>query len=91
MVVGQPAADELLKGALVSVIIKAIKQTGFGPNLGLGLYVNTTFPLPTASDAFGRVSPPMLPALPAGTAVPAVAAAKLGAYSRFRQRYGGRF
>jgi hypothetical protein len=90
-VLGAPASEELLKGALVSTIIKAIKTAGFGSNVGLGMYVNTTFPLPTASDAFGRI--PLLPAvgIPATGMTPTGHGAKLGAYNRFRTRYGGRF
>lgn len=88
MVLGQPASEELLKGALVATIIKALKQSGMGSALGLGLYVNTTFPLPTASDAFGRVVP-MLPPAPPGTGRQGTGT--MGAYNRFRTRYGGRF
>lgn len=97
MAVGQPASEEILKGALVSTIIKTLKQIGVGPNLGLGLYVNTQFPLPTASDAYGRV--PLSPMLgvpatgltPTGQGAPVMVPKALGAYNRFRTRYGGRF
>jgi hypothetical protein len=92
-VLGQPASEELLKGALVATIIKALKQTGMASNIGLGMYVNTQFPLPTASDAFGRI--PLMPAvgIPATGLTPTGhgAAKQLGAYNRFRTRYGGRF
>lgn len=98
-VIGQPASEELLKGALVSTIIKAIKQAGYGGNLGLGMYINTNFPLPTASDAYGRL--PLLPGVgmpatgltPTGAGAPGtlLAPKALGAYNRFRTRYGGRF
>jgi hypothetical protein len=60
-VLGQSVGDELMKGALVSTIIQALKAAGVGSNIGLGMYVNTTFPLPTASDAYGRV--PMSPGM----------------------------
>lgn len=83
MVLGAAAAEELLKGALVATIIKAVKQAGFGSSLGLGMYVNSNFPLPTASDAYGRVVPMLPPARPSG--------GKLSGYNRFRSRYGARF
>lgn len=83
MVLGAAAAEELLKGALVATIIKAVKTAGFGGSLGLGMYVNSNFPLPTASDAYGRVVPMLPPAPPAGK--------HLGAYRRFGARYGARF
>jgi hypothetical protein len=100
---GPPVGDELLKGSLVSVIIKTLKQAGMAGNLGLGMYINTTFPLPTASDAFGRVPLNPMTGAPAtmltptgaggpGTYLAPIGAPKaLGAYSRFRTRYGGRY
>jgi hypothetical protein len=79
MALGAAAAEELLKGGLVATIIKAIKQSGFGSSLGLGLYQTSAFTLPTSSDAYGRVLP-MLPAAPA-------VRAGLGGYQRFRSRF----
>jgi hypothetical protein len=98
-VVGQGPSEELLKGALVATIIKALKQAGYAGNLGLGMYINTTFPLPTASDAYGRiplapmVGAPATALTPTGAGAPGtlLAPKALGAYNRFRTRYGGRF
>jgi hypothetical protein len=104
-VLGSSAGDELLKGALVSTIIQALKAAGLSGNLGLGMYVNTTFPLPTASDAYGRIplapmtGAPATAMTPTGAGAPGtylapstMAQAKaLSGYSRFRTRYGGRF
>lgn len=81
---GASASEELLKGGLLAAFFKAIKQTGLNVP-GLGLYVNSTFPLPTSSDAYGRVSPPVL-ALPPGSKTLS------GLYGgRFRSRYQTRF
>ena len=82
MVAGESAAEEVLKGGLAATIIKAIKQAGFGNSLGLGSYVQNYFPLPTSSDAYGRVAPPIA-ALPAA----AVPSKGMAGYQRFRSRY----
>lgn len=81
MVAGESAAEEILKGGLAATIIKAIKTSGFGGSLGLGSYVQSYFPIPTASDAYGRVAPPIA-ALPA-----AVPSKGMAGYQRFRSRY----
>ena len=80
-VAGAPASEELLKGGILATLLKTVKQTGISVP-GLGTYVNSYFPLPTSSDAFGRASAPiaMLPA-PSG---------KL-AGMRYRSRYQTRF
>jgi hypothetical protein len=99
-VLGQGPGEELLKGALVATIIKALKAAGYAGNIGLGMYINTQFPLPTASDAYGRIPlTPFAAGIPATGLTPTGAGAPgtllapkaLGAYNRFRTRYGGRF
>lgn len=82
MVAGESAAEEVLKGGLAATIIKAIKQAGFGGSLGLGSYVQNYFPIPTSSDAYGRVSPPIA-VLPAAT----VPSKGMAGYQRYRSRY----
>lgn len=81
MIGGESAKEELLKGGLAATIIKAIKAAGFGSSLGLGLYVPSYFPIPTGSDAYGRVSPPIA-ALPASVPTKGMAG-----YQRFRSRF----
>lgn len=81
MVAGESAQEEVLKGGLAAVIIKAIKQAGFGGSLGLGSYVQNYFPIPTSSDSYGRVAAPFA-ALPA-----AVPTKGMAGYQRFRSRY----
>jgi hypothetical protein len=78
-VAGAPASDELLKGGILAALLKAVKQTGVTVP-GLGLYVNSTFPLPTSSNLYGQVLPPAI-AAPAG---------KLNGM-RYRSRFGTRF
>lgn len=67
-VAGAPASEELLKGGILATLLKAVKQTGVAIP-GLGLYVNSYFSAPTASDAYGRASAPVaiLPPAPSGT------------------------
>jgi hypothetical protein len=79
---GASASDEILKGGLTATIIKAIHQAGFARSIGLGLYQSSYFSVPTASDAYGRTAPPLLPAPPSG---------RLGAYDRYRSRFATRF
>lgn len=80
---GATAQEEILKGGISAAILAALKESGMGNKLGLGLYVPSQFAIPTASDAYGRVSPMLLPA-----AVPTRA---LSGYNRFRSRFAGRF
>ncbi len=87
-VAGAPAFEELLKGGILASLIKAIKQTGVSvPGMsGMGLYVNSYFSAPTASDAYGRATAPtiMLPA-PAPTGKGGMSG------GRFRSRFATRF
>lgn len=82
---GASAQEEILKGGLSAVILAALKQSGVGASLGLGSYVPAFFPIPTASDAYGRVASPyaMLAAAPPTKS--------LSGYTRFRSRFAGRF
>jgi len=79
---GASAQEEILKGGLSAAILAALKQSGIGASLGLGSYVPTYFPLPTGSDAYGRVASPYV-ALPA----PAARGRGMAGYSRFRSRF----
>lgn len=85
---GASASDEILKGGILAALIKAVKQTGVTvPGLsGMGMYVNSYFSAPTASDAYGRASAPVA-ILP-----PAASGGMHGlGYTRYRSRYRTRF
>ena len=64
---GGPAGDEVLKGGLIATLIRAVHQAGMLSSITMSGYVQSYFPLPTASDAYGRVtaSPYPLPPAPA--------------------------
>ena len=82
MVVGAREAEEVLKGGLTATIIRAVHQAGMFRQLnlqGLGLYSRSAFPIPTVSDAYGRV-------LPMAAPVAAKGVSGLG-YARYRSRY----
>ena len=88
--VGGSYGSELFKGGLFAAGLKAIKQTGVAVP-GLSSYVPGYFSAPTASDAYGRATPPtiMLPA-------PAKGGGGMGmgppaAYARYRSRFVTRF
>lgn len=81
-VAGAPAGEEVLKGGILAALIKTVKQAGVAVP-GLGLYVNSAFPVPTASDAYGRVIPMLPPA-------PVKGVHGLGV-SRYRSRFQTRF
>ncbi len=85
-VAGAPAFEELLKGGILASLIKAIKQTGVSvPGMsGMGLYVNSYFSAPTASDAYGRATAPTI-MLPAPTGKGGMSG------GRFRSRFATRF
>jgi hypothetical protein len=86
MVGGPAAGEEVLKGGLSATILAAVKESGFGAKLGLGLYAPSYFAVPTSSDAYGRTAIPW----PVAPALPPAGMSGLGA-GRFRSRYAGRF
>lgn len=83
-IAGAPASEELLKGGILATLLKAVKQTGISVP-GLGMYAQSYFPVPTASDAYGRASAPVI-ALPAATPSPRALAGM-----RYRSRFQTRF
>jgi len=89
-IAGASASEELLKGAIVAAIIKAIKQTGVAVP-GLSMYVPTYFSAPTASDPYGRAQAPtiMLPAPAPGKGVAGLGYASGG--GKFRSRFFTRY
>lgn len=76
---GAPASEELLKGGILAAAIKAVKQSGIAVP-GLGTYANSYFPVPTASDAYGRASSPVA-YLPAPKGMQGLG------YDRYRSRF----
>lgn len=90
---GGTAGDGLIIGGLVATISRVISDK-FGamggllagdPAFHLGTYVNSSFAVPTASDAYGRVtsSPYPIPLPPPS--------ARMGAATPDRGRYRGRY
>lgn len=98
---GASASEELLKGGLTATIISALHQAGFAKNIGLGMYAQSWFGVPTASSQYLQASPGNVPMRrgagtifvpgPAGALVPAVAAGPGLGFHRFRSRYAGHY
>lgn len=53
---GGPMGDEVLKGGLIATIIRAVHQAGMLSSITMSGYVRSMFSVPTASDAYGRVT-----------------------------------
>ena len=82
-VAGAPASEELLKGGILATLLKALKQTGVSVP-GLGMYAQSYFSAPTASDAYGRAQAPV-------TYLPAPGSGGKLAGMRYRSRFQTRF
>jgi hypothetical protein len=104
MVMGAPAAEEILKGGLTATIIRALHQAGIASNIGLGMYAPSYFAVPTSSTQYLQNAAPGMqfrrgngtiyfpgpgtPALP--PAPPATGGSGMG-FHRFRSRYAGNY
>lgn len=102
---GAAAAEEVLKGGLAVTVIKALHQAGFAQSLGLGLYAQSYFAVPTASDQYMRSAAPGMqfnrgggtiffpgPGSSAIAALPAPGSKAAALHGmRFRSRYAGRY
>jgi hypothetical protein len=103
---GARASEEVMKGGLVAVMIKALHQAGIAQNMGLGLYTPSWFGIPTSSDQYLRSAAPGMawnrgagsiwfpgPGGQPALALPAHAAASLKGmgFHRFRSRYAGNY
>jgi hypothetical protein len=106
MIGGAKASEELMKGGLVAVIIKALHQMGVAQNMGLGLYSPSWFGIPTSSDQYLRAAAPGMAFnrgagsiwFPGPGGVPQLAlpaghpaALKGLGFHRFRSRYAGNY
>lgn len=80
-VLGAAVAEEVLKGGLTAMAIRAIQQSGAFP-VSLGLYAQSQFAVPTSSDAYGRTL-----ASPYGMAVVASKGKAMNGYPRFASRF----
>lgn len=89
-VAGAPAGEEALKGGLTATIISALHQLGFAQSLGLGMYANAWFAVPTASDQYLRTSSGNVRGIALPAPVAAVPAGVSG-YQRYRSRYFSRY
>lgn len=102
MLLGAPAAEEILKGGLTATIIRALHQAGVASSLGLGMYAPSYFSVPTSSTQYMQSAAPGMQFRRGngtiffpGPGTPALPAAPAGVsgmgYHRFRSRYAGNY